>query len=424
MGTNAGLRDPTRHITEVNLAAEIFDASQVQLSETYPVSGSTSKDPRLTFGVEYEMALGTLRDICENPSPEDGRKVYGVARAINSSPLDYDPRPSSFGHSSEEECAYRNENRRFVYESIAQTLHCAGFPAVHVEDPEYKESGYTAAMAKKWIIGVDHSITYPDEAIYDFHQIEIKSPVFYFSEGAICDITRVWELIASTYKVVVNESMGLHVHVGNGVDAFDGETLRNLWAIFWTTEKWIATIHPLHRTFSTFCRGFHDCSNLEEKVGGQSLKNPAGEVLERKVLEWILGRTPPSVEEFLDTISIHSGAYNFVHLQKSHNVGSIKRTIEFRQHEATLDVERVKQWVRVCIGLVRASTSADPTKLDPYLRQLVQKQREKVRVGDILSELGLKASGSYYKAQVPRERGPVRTAVDKSLNRIARFLNG
>lgn len=423
MGTVAVLRDPTTHMTEVNFAADIegetLDVSHIKFSDTYPVSGSTGKDPRLTFGVEFEMALGTLRDVCENPSPKDGRKVYGVARAINSPPLDYDPRPSSFGDSSLAERAYRAKNRRFVYESIAQTLNCAGFPAVHMEDPEYQTHGYTTAMTDKWIIGTDLSIDCPDEKIYDFHKIEIKSPVFYFSEGALCDVTRVWELIASTYKVVVNDSMGLHVHVGNGVDAFDGETLRNLWAILWTTEKWIDTIHPLHRRFNTFCLSFRRCSTLGREIGDQSLEDPEGEVL-----EWILARAPPSVEELLDTICIHSGAYNFVNLQPNYNVESIKRTIEFRQHEATLDAERVKQWVRVCVGLVKASASAEPTILDPYLRKLVHTKREKLRVGDILSELGLKTSGVYYRAQVPRERPPVRAVVKELWEKTTRFVKG
>ncbi|KAA8572059.1 hypothetical protein EYC84_001984 [Monilinia fructicola] len=388
MGTVAVLRDPTTHMTEVNFAADIegktLDVSHIKFSDTYPVSGSTGKDPRLTFGVEFEMALGTLRDVCENPSPKDGRKVYGVARAINSPPLDYDPRPSSFGDSSLAERAYRAKNRRFVYESIAQTLNCAGFPAVHMEDPEYQTHGYTTAMTDKWIIGTDLSIDCPDEKIYDFHKIEIKSPVFLLQRRGF----------VRCYKGTCGPFYGPQRNGSIPFTLFTADSTR-------------------------FCLSFRRCSTLGREIGDQSLEDPEGEVL-----EWILARAPPSVEELLDTICIHSGAYNFVNLQPNYNVESIKRTIEFRQHEATLDAERVKQWVRVCVGLVKASASAEPTILDPYLRKLVHTKREKLRVGDILSELGLKTSGVYYRAQVPRERPPVRAVVKELWEKTTRFVKG
>lgn len=410
-------------MTEVNFESELevetLDISHIKLSNAYPEAGSTGKSPRLTFGVELEIAVGTLRDICPNPNPKDGRKVYGVGRAANSAPLQHDPRPANFGESSLAERAYRAKGRYYVYESIAQTLNCAGFPTIHMESPEYQKTGYIATMTDKWIIGTDISINCPDETVYDYHKIEIKSPVYYFSEGALSDVTRVWEIIASTYKVVVNDSMGLHVHVGNGVDAFDGETLRNLFGILWTTEKWIETIHPPHRRVNIFCPNFHRCSTLGHDIGSQSLDHPEGEVL-----EWILNRSPPTVQELLDTICMDSGAYNFVNLKRNINIGSTKRTIEFRQHEATVDAEKVTQWIRTCVGLVKASAAADPTVLYPYLRLLVETKREKLRVGDILKELGLEIPGTYYRAKVPRERAPVRAIVKELWKKTANFMKG
>lgn len=397
-----------------------MDLSRARFDSSYPLPGSTGKNPRLTFGVEFEFALAALRDICKNPAPRDGRKVYGLMRSPNSLPLKHDPRPASFGDASLEERAYRTETRRHVYRDIVQTLKCCGFPAIHVQDDDYQMDGFKADMLDKWVVGTDMSIDCPDEKVYDWHRIEIKSPVFYMSEAALSDVARVWELMTTTYKVIVNESMGLHVHVGNGISSFDGETLRNLWAILWTTEKWIDTIHPPHRRENKYCPSFHRCSNLIRMVPDQeNLENIEGDVL-----EWILTRTSPTVEMFLDTLCLHSGAYNFVNLQSYYHIGSVKRTIEFRQHEGTLDTERVKQWVQVCVGLVKASAAANSTILDPYLRQLVGTKREKLRIGDILSELGLKTSGVYYRAQVPRERVPVRIVVKKLWKKTTRFVKG
>ncbi|KAI9640003.1 hypothetical protein NHQ30_011562 [Ciborinia camelliae] len=400
------------------LFVETLDISQLNFSDTYPVSGSTGMNPRLTFGVEFEMAVATLKHQGQSPEPEDSSKVFGVTHCVNPAPLDKNPTPKDIGQASQEESTYRTKNLLSVYEKIVQTLDDAGFLAVHTENPEYQTKKYTAAMTNKWIIGTDQSIRCPDENIYDYHMIEITSPVYYFGEEALSAVTKVWELMNSTYKLDINDSMGLHVHVGNGVDAFDGETLRNLWAILWTTGSWIDTIHSPHRKLSTFCKSFHDCSNILCNIEGQSLENR-----EVEALEWILTRAPPTVEEFLNTIReqvLVDGAYNFNNLLPSNNTGSIKRTIEFRQHEATLDAEQVTQWVRLCVGLVKASAAADPIILDPYLRSLVQKEKEKIHVGDILKQLGLETSGVYYRAHVPRDHESAsKNAVKKLWKRLS-----
>ncbi|CAD6447426.1 c1e9adc6-5ed4-49c4-bd1f-30767350b634-CDS [Sclerotinia trifoliorum] len=426
MTSTSSKRDPTTHMTEVNFGtrpeAKILDVSKLILSDTYPEAGSTGKSPRLTFGVELEMVICTLGDTCLNPIPGDRRKVYGVASALNSPLLEYDPVSAQFGEGTptkmpREEISCRDKGRLCVYEDIVHRLSCAGFPAAHMEAPECRERGYTPWMADKWIVGTDSSINCPDETIYDYHKIELKSPVYYFSKGALEAVETVWEIIESTYKVVINDSMGLHVHVGNGVDAFDVPTLRNLWAILWSTEKWIETIHPPHRIDNAACLSFHYCSKLWFEIGSLS-SDP-----EDEVLDWILKRAPPMVEAFLDTMKNADCAYNFTKLQKKYYEGSIMRTIEFRQHEATTDKERVTQWIRTCVGLVQASAATDPAKLDPYLRRLIQRKREEVHVGDILENLGLE-SAAYYRAQIPREKVPDESAFKKLLKKTKSFPRG
>lgn len=426
MTSTGGKRDPTTHMTEVNVGtrdkAETLDVSNLRLSDNYPEAGSTGKSPRLTFGVEFEMAICTLRNTCPNPAPEDGRRVYDVASALNFSPLKFDPVLAQFCEGTSTnmppaEISYGDKGLISVWENIVHTLKCAGFRAAHVEAPGCRERGYTPWMADKWMVGTDFSISCPDDTIYDYHKIELKSPVYYFSKEALEAVEEVWNIIQNTYKVVINDSMGLHVHVGNGVDAFDAPTLRNLWGILWTTEKWIEKIHPPHRIHNAACLSLHYCSKLWLEI------EPLSSDPEDEILDCILKRAPSRVEAFLDTMKDADCAYNFTKLKKRYYEESIMRTIEFRQHEATTDKERVTQWIRTCVGLVQASAARDPAILHPYLRQLIQRKREELHVGDILEKLGLE-TGAYYRTQIPSEKVPGKSALKKLLKKATTFPRG
>jgi hypothetical protein len=369
------------------------------LRSSYPKPGSTGKSPRLTFGVEIEIAIASLRDICVDPEPEDGRIAYSISRSAGSPPLEHDPRPADFGSGDPLDLKYRYEGLKCVFKHMAAVFRNAGLRVEHeaTSKPLCERNEKGDWVTDCWIIGSDKTIEFPDEAVYDFHQIEIKSPVFYYSDAAVEEVRKVCALVASTYRVFCNESMGLHVHVGNGVMGFDGRTLRNLFGILWTTEKWLETIHPTHRTRgNVHCQGFRACSLFPFMFS-------RSENAESKTLEWIMGDSMPTkVKNILDLIKSHSGGYNFINLVAELNSNSFKRTIEFRQHESTLNGERVIQWIHLCVGLVRLSAAAEINELAPRLRKLIniRRRRNSITVVDVLKDLGLECSANYYREQI------------------------
>jgi hypothetical protein len=368
------------------------------LRSSYPKPGSTGYSPRLTFGVEIEFAVASLRDICVDPEPRDGRVAYGISRPAGSPPLEHDPRPTEFGTDNPLDREYRYEGLRCVFEHMAAVFRNAGLQVAHeaTVKPLRERDENGDWITDCWIIGTDKTIECPDETVYDFHEIEIKSPAFYYSEAAIKEVRKVCALVASTYRVFCNESMGLHVHVGNGVMGFDGRTLRNLFGILWTSEKWLETIHPTHRTRGNeHCQGFRTCSLLPFMFSRSEDK-------ESRTLEWIMGDSMPTkVKNILDLIKSHSGGYNFINLVSELNANSFKRTIEFRQHESTLNGERVTQWIHLCVGLVNLSTASETNELAPRLRKLMNTGQDCITVADVLKDLGLERSADYYRQQSP-----------------------
>ncbi|PQE23500.1 amidoligase enzyme protein [Rutstroemia sp. NJR-2017a BVV2] len=368
------------------------------LRSSYPQPGSTGYSPRLTFGVEIEMAVASLRDICVDPEPGDERVAYGISRPAGSPPLEYDPRPAEFGSDAPLDREYRYEGLKCLFEHMAAVFRNAGLQVLHeaTVKPLHERDENGDWITDCWIIGTDKTIECPDETVYDFHQIEIKSPVFYYSEAAVEEVRKVCALVSSTYRLFCNESMGLHVHVGNGVMGFDGRTLRNLFGILWTTEKWLETIHPTHRTRgNVHCQGFRTCSLLPFMFS-------RSENIESKTLEWIMGDSMPTkVKNILDLIKSHSGGYNFINLVSELNANSFKRTIEFRQHESTLNGERVVQWIHLCIGLVNLSAATETNELALRLRKLINTRQKSITVADVLKYLGLERSAEYYRQQVP-----------------------
>lgn len=109
---------------------------------------------------------------------------------------------------------------------------------------------------------------------------------------------------------------------------------------------------------------------------------------------------PTEVKNILDLIKYHCGGYNFINLVVELNINSSKRTIEFRQHESTIDGEKVTQWIHLCVGLVNLSAAAETNELAPRLRKLINVRRKSISVADVLEDLGLERSAKYYREQV------------------------
>lgn len=338
----------------------------------------------LTFGVEFEFALAIVADR-SRPHPE----LEGETRVLRIEPI-------------AEDIKFTNDcftvTHITIQDHISRALTSAGYPC---ESSRKAKKGYG-----KWEVKQDGSIREPAcEFNYTWFEVELVSPAMWFCEESIQAVMNVCQIVTSTYLVHVNETCGFHVHVGIGnenLGKFKFSTLRNLYALLWAFEPQLDTLHPSHRQEGWFCQ------SLRRKT----YKDKHGQML--KPLEGISAFLKcKDVDELAEVIYItRSQAYNISNaLDKfsSSDMRYSKDTIEFRQHEATLDGERVKAWIKTVVGIVNFARDIElnPDYFTRLLEvakfEVVEKDRSKARlcekgftVIDLLKSLGLFEPALFY----------------------------
>jgi hypothetical protein len=188
--------------------------------------------------------------------------------------------------------------------------------------------------------------------------------------------------------VSVNETCGLHVHVGKGRQNFpsDQET-KNLFAILWIFENRLSRLHPPHRHDFEQCRSMRVLSPLAEK-----------DLSPKESLQRILAcQSMAQVIILLTTAVVDGGmAYEGYNLLPG-SAEPIKRTVEFRQHAGTLDPEAIINWAIVCVRLLQYAGEAPQAELERFLWGNVEDERRFTAV-DLIEKTALKKEAQYYRS--------------------------
>ncbi|CAG8950884.1 hypothetical protein HYFRA_00003101 [Hymenoscyphus fraxineus] len=431
-------------------------------------SPSPSQPPRLTFGVELEFNIAYLlpsgrifRDAylaeglpyTTDPDPEDPRVVRGLAtyeldpeeeptpwqqveayREQQGLPYTTDPDPedprvvrglATYELDPEEEPtpwqqveAYR-EQREQIYTHIRDTLREAGLPCRLGDD-------YSNPKPEDWVLFSDRSVgpVEDDDSAhnYNFMDVEITSPPFYDHEDSRRQVKAVCEILTSTYRIHAkgNKTCGMHVHVSSRVpfDQFSTKTqeefpygysgyhprhLASLMACLWVFEDRLQRIHPEHR------RPGHEAAEycLPLATGSWLTYDcdfPRGGWRQRGLKTLLAARDEKTCQEvcFLTRGFQERLSYNTRTLSWDKGI----RTVEFRQHEGTVEAEEVSQWIKVCIALVKFAVKVDEKALDGFLKRHVDDALEDYTAIDLLKAIGSADSAEYYEKKM-RERDAV-----------------
>lgn len=280
-----------------------------------------------------------------------------------------------------------------IHRHIAKTLTDAGYPADVGQDKKYRE----------WQVDGDVTIKPPrPRGEYEWAGIEVRSPVLWFCEESLNEVRNVCYLLESRYHTIPTDSCGLHVHVGNGKEqggSFDFSTLRNLYALLWAFEPQLDTLHPPHRQDGRWMQSLRGMTRKDEE--GETLRPLEG------VLACLEAEDTDDLAEINGVADERGQAYNFqpalLWLQGE------KSTVEFRQHEGTLDGEAVTMWIRTVVGLVEYARDAvlRPAEFTDLLmiaryEEIGDKSNpllceEGFTVIDLLKLLGLFRSALFYK---------------------------
>lgn len=354
--------------------------------EDLPLAGIEQKDrDRLTFGVEFEFGLATLNEGEIDPSPEDDRAVFGVVdKNIDAADDSY---------------SARHQRTQSVLTHVAKTLTEAGIKSI----PGLETDTIDMDDSATWVVKRDSSVQGPGEKTpYTWHPVEVITPAFCASSQAIDTVKRMCEILTNTYRINCNSSAGVHVHVGRAEKGFSFETLRNLYATLWTFEPQIQQIHLPYRSDdeSIYCSPLSTSDN-NEIIEEHERRTLTPTALAKLGLDRILGtKSLMGLGVGLLAEERHS-AYNMTGMVKRYRQAmdfggsrrlrfqKTKNTVEFRQHESTLDPIRATNWARLCIGLLEFSDTVSREALDPFLRRHIESSPEEFTIGQILTAGGM-----------------------------------
>ncbi|KAF7894517.1 uncharacterized protein EAF01_009968 [Botrytis porri] len=338
---------------------------------TTPTGSSPEAESRLTFGVELEFLLATVPKGGENPHPSDPREV--------------DPRIL--------------EDQDSINYDIERKLEEVSIPATVKESDYGNSKEVTAAIATDWILKTDITVgpgaQSPSTRDYYHYGLEMSSPPYYYDAATRKAVETVVRALRNNYLLRVNESTGLHVHIGNGYHGFEWPILRNFMAIAWTYERQILLMVPEARIDNEYCKSIYEESPLGKN-------NPGLTRLE--FLNRILSLTDNV--QVVEELGHRCIGFNIRNLKPPFRSDFGQRTIEFRHHPGTLDSESILHWVHICVKLVeKACLIKSEKELFEQLRTDVEKpigfgDENNVTTVDYLMWLGCPSQAYYYGKQL------------------------
>lgn len=275
---------------------------------------------------------------------------------------------------------------------MAHTLQKAGCPC-NPEKPYEHDF-------EKWEVTSDGSLKAPVEGLaqgYKWYGVEVISPAFYLTEGSLQEVIRVTEIIKSTYLVNINDSCGLHVHVGVGDETFTFPHIRNLHALLYAFSPQLNSLHPARRETSSMCIPLRSIRGKD----GRTFPPMEG------VVRLLLTQNFDDLYELTGAETRTKMSYNFNPIFKYEKEFRGSGTVEFRQHEGTLDGEAIRIWIKTVVRLVEFAREliADPTYFTQLLNVLEQEDVEgepplcesEYTIIDFLKNVRAWESVLYYK---------------------------
>ncbi|KAK6815677.1 hypothetical protein PG987_016443 [Apiospora arundinis] len=172
--------------------------------------------------------------------------------------------------------------------------------------------------------------------------LELISPAMADDPSSYADFERVINLVKAKYRVSVNSTCGLHVHTALGKTPISIHSLRRCAALCFAMEVVVVELHPKDRLDNLWAHPIGTGSNAAQgKTATDALE---GYTASPDDEEWNSGSDNHKVP-----VSIRDAS---IRLDPEARNGP---TLEFRQHESTINAKRMTAWARFCVGIFRSA---------------------------------------------------------------------
>lgn len=230
--------------------------------------------PLLTYGVELEFlvqfVLGDGKDIHHPQKPPSVTRL----------PQTLVDELSHFSPSSE---SWKKKVSSFLQTLIREVLRDARVPVEpDVYPPTLKEE-YPRALEdlptrrllryQKWVVKGDDTVCKPPENGYGYAGIEVTTPRLDGTDASFMMVRYVVNLLTAKFRITVNDTCGLHVHVGCG-GGFDLTGIRRIMGILYSADRLLATLHPPIRRFNRWAPSIRDRSGLARGMTASDCSKP------------------------------------------------------------------------------------------------------------------------------------------------------
>lgn len=333
----------------------------------------------ITFGVELEFLLSYF----EEPLPQ--RITDGIKQ----------------GRVSEKDISdLRRQEEHAQRAKLVLVLRSAGLAVNDYGAPDYQkwtvekdgsvkpERSMLETMNPQWANGSRTSLTPEMRAALRYVDVEVVSPVLTYGTAAFLEVGTAVRTIVSRLPVHVNETTGLHVHVGNQSLGYPLSALKNVATLVSCFEDQFNQIHPAHRLTNDYCAlprwAFEPDERSPQKMTEIIAEIDSVEKFERRFCTERTSR-------------IHSNwrAYNFGNAMVE--TGK-KKTIEFRQHKGSLDAQEIQRWILLTCNIVRIAYHANEEAISQALTRY--SNRTNFTILDLLRVLGLQDVAMLYEGHV------------------------
>ena len=323
----------------------------------------TSPEPplRLSFGIELEF-------VCRY-----NREDYAEAYAIGDEML-WDPNSFQYAESTYE---------RLVQSHMVGLLYSKGIPVNKGIGP-YDSEEMLRDSIDRWTVSDDCTIRDPG-GNGEYYGVEVKTPAFLFCDESIEQVEKVVGILNANFDLHVNDTCGMHVHIGNAGEKYPFTALKNFLMFVSLFEQQISSIHSEKR-----CLDNHYIQTIGEAAW---YKRSPGEIAE------IIANEISSITDIVEKVQCSGRftTYNFSPLREYTCSNSRPpRTIEFRQHAGTLDSDEILSWVHFCLGLVGEAHAAGPKGFASLIVKRMHNAKT-FSLLDLLQGLGMEGAYAFFE---------------------------